>query len=30
VVDGLFREALESQQKDKTPLVHLVHSDDLK
>jgi len=30
VVDGLFREALESQKKDNTPLLHLVHSDDLK
>jgi hypothetical protein len=30
VVDGLFREALESQKNDNTPLIHLVHADDLK
>jgi hypothetical protein len=30
VVDGLLREALESQEKDTNPLLHLVHSDDLK
>jgi hypothetical protein len=29
-MDGLFREALELQKKDNTPLRHLVHSDDLK
>jgi hypothetical protein len=30
VADGLFREALESQKKDSTLLLHLVFSDDLK
>jgi hypothetical protein len=30
VVNGLFREILESQRKDNTPLLHLIHSDDLK
>jgi hypothetical protein len=30
VVDGLSREALESEKQDNTPLLHLVHSDDLK
>jgi hypothetical protein len=30
LVDGLFQEALESQKKDDAPLLHLVHSDDLK
>jgi hypothetical protein len=30
VVDGVFREALESQKKDNTPLLDLAHSDDLK
>jgi hypothetical protein len=30
VVDGLFREALELQNKDNTSLLHLVHSDNLK
>jgi hypothetical protein len=29
-VDGVFREAVESQKKDNTPLLQLVHSDDLK
>jgi hypothetical protein len=29
-VDGLFRETLESQKKDVPPLLHLVHSDNLK
>jgi hypothetical protein len=29
-IDGLFREALESQRKDETPLLHLIHSNDLK
>jgi hypothetical protein len=29
-VDGRFREALESQKKDNTSLLHLVHSEDLK
>jgi hypothetical protein len=30
VADSLFREALESQKKDNIPLVHLIHSDNLK
>jgi hypothetical protein len=30
VVKGRFREALESQKKGATPLLYLVHSDDLK
>jgi hypothetical protein len=30
MVDGLFREARESQKKDKAPLLHLIHSNDLK
>jgi hypothetical protein len=30
VVDGVFREAPESQKKDNTPLLDLAHSDDLK
>jgi hypothetical protein len=30
VIDDLFREALESQEKDNTPLFRFVHSDDVK
>jgi hypothetical protein len=30
MVDGRFREAIESQNKDNTPLFHLVHSGNLK
>jgi hypothetical protein len=30
VVDGPFGEALELRKKNNTPLLHLVHSDDLK
>jgi hypothetical protein len=30
VVDDLFREALESQKKDNTPVLHFVNSGDLK
>jgi hypothetical protein len=30
LVDGFFREALESRKRDSTPLSHLIHSDYLK
>jgi hypothetical protein len=29
MVDGLFQEAFQSQKKDNTPLLHLIHSNDL-